>query len=48
MVLVFAVSAMFDGGTLFQVMIGATGDNPNPEAFAAQGTLGALLIATLL
>ncbi|MGS0891744.1 BPSS1780 family membrane protein [Burkholderia stagnalis] len=49
MMLVFAASSMMDGGTLFQLMLGASGDtNPAPEALATQGTAGALLLATLL
>ncbi|OXH86655.1 hypothetical protein CA831_23420, partial [Burkholderia multivorans] len=49
MILVFAASSVMDGGVLFHLMMGATGDaNPAPEALAAQGTLGALLFATLL
>ncbi|KVQ78043.1 hypothetical protein KTE60_16580 [Burkholderia multivorans] len=49
MILVFAASSVMDGGVLFHLMMGATGDaNPAPEALAAQGTLGALLLATLL
>ncbi|MGU7772897.1 BPSS1780 family membrane protein [Burkholderia sp. MR1-5-21] len=49
MVIVFAASSVIDGGALFHAMMGATTDtSPTPETLAAQGTLGALLFATLL
>jgi hypothetical protein len=49
MVLVFAASSLVDGGGLLHMMLGTTGDtNPTPESLAAQRTLGALLLATLL
>ncbi|WP_174908628.1 BPSS1780 family membrane protein [Burkholderia diffusa] len=49
MVLVFAASSIVDGGGLLTMMLGATSEtSPTPEALAAQGTLGALLLATLL
>lgn len=49
MMLVFAASALVDGGGLFHMMLGVTGDtNTTPEALVAQGTIGALFVATLL
>jgi len=49
MVAVFAASSIVDGGGLLHMMLGATNDtSPTPEALAAQGTVGALLLATLL
>ncbi|AOK55772.1 hypothetical protein WS63_23745 [Burkholderia stagnalis] len=49
MVLVFAASSLVDGGALFSAMMGATGEtSPTPETLAAQGTVGALFLATAL
>ncbi|WP_179400696.1 BPSS1780 family membrane protein [Burkholderia guangdongensis] len=47
--LVFAASALLDGGVLFGMMMGA-GSNATPDALAAQGMngIGALLVATAL
>ncbi|TCW85450.1 hypothetical protein C5O80_09655 [Burkholderia sp. SRS-46] len=49
MVLVFAASSLVDGGALFSAMMGAASEtSPTPEALAAQGTVGALFLATVL
>ncbi|CAN0627500.1 putative inner membrane protein BTH_II0599 [Burkholderia multivorans] len=47
-VLVFAASAMMDGGALFHIMMGAGTENASPETLASQGMLGSLFVATLL
>ncbi len=48
MAIVFAASALGDGGTLLKVMFGLGGANPDPETLASPGLLVALLVAATL
>jgi hypothetical protein len=48
MAIVFAASALGDGGTLLKVMFGLGGVNPDPETLASPGLLVALLVAATL